>query len=219
MSDAVLISQRSALISAPVEPRRGAVGPFDALVAGEGFSETSMFTTPNADWLPSFAVAHGEINTFTDGLWGAHEYSHWPQVYDTRYAHVACIPREGGSLAPTFPILWRAWMERDWIEAKSTLWGLAAVGQLALDATHELCIAVDSVITDASAILMKHGHLDQKRRFLILCLHHCVDRLRLLPATRGIIIALAAHVQRLADRKSTRLNSSHSAKSRMPSSA
>ena len=182
----------------PVEPRRGAVGPFDALIAGEGFSETSMFTTPNADWLPSFAVAHSEINTFADGLWGAHEYSRWPQVYDTRYAHVACIPREGGSLAPALPILWRAWTEREWNEVKSSLWGVAAVGQLYLEATNELCNAVDNVIADSSAIQMKHDHLDQKRRFLTLCLRHCVDRLRLLPASRGIIIALAAHVQRLA---------------------
>ncbi|KAM5531912.1 hypothetical protein V8D89_014423 [Ganoderma adspersum] len=33
--------------------------------------------TPNAEWVPEFAVAHSEITTFSDGRWGQHNIGDW----------------------------------------------------------------------------------------------------------------------------------------------
>ena len=68
------------------------VGPFQGLVAAPGFSFTSAFTTPNTTWIPRFAIARSEITTYTDGRWGRHEYSRWPQEFTREAFHIHCIP-------------------------------------------------------------------------------------------------------------------------------
>ncbi|TFK81840.1 hypothetical protein K466DRAFT_604168 [Polyporus arcularius HHB13444] len=43
----------------PGKPALGTVHAFTGIVAAPGFSQWSVFTTPNADWVPEFAIAHG----------------------------------------------------------------------------------------------------------------------------------------------------------------
>ncbi|KAI0741137.1 hypothetical protein C8Q76DRAFT_791483 [Earliella scabrosa] len=176
-------------------PAKGAVGTFDGLVAAPGFGSFSVFTSPNQDYVPEFAIAHSEITTFSDGRWGLHEYTQWPQAYDPEQKHVMCIPRQNGPLAPTTSILWRRWEDQDWTDKSC---GIPRFGSLTPSLMHQLDRAGEAVIDD----VLNLPALDRQDRdtlhFLRVCLRHCLDRLRLLPAPRGVIIALAAHCQRLS---------------------
>ena len=168
------------------------VHTFDALVAAPGFSENSVFTSPNQARVPQFAVAHGEIDTYGDGRWGHHEYSRWPQMFDIRAPHVCCIPCQGSSLAPDFEILWRDWAPRDWTGEQYTVLGY---GKLLPALSQELESAARSVMKTLSGVRSYADY--QPLQFILICLHHTLDRLLLLPSLRTVAIGLAAHVQRL----------------------
>ena len=173
-------------------PQLRHVHTFDALVAAPGFSENSVFTSPNKARVPQFAVAHGEIITYGDGRWGRHEYSRWPQMFDVRAPHVCCIPCQGSSLAPDFDILWRDWAPRDWTGEQYTVLGY---GKLLPSLSQELESAARSVMKTLSGVRSYADY--QPLQFILTCLHHTLDRLLLLPSLCTVAIGLAAHVQRL----------------------
>ncbi|RDX45951.1 hypothetical protein OH76DRAFT_1532164, partial [Lentinus brumalis] len=154
----------------------------------------SVITTPNQHFVPKFAVARDEITTFTDGRWGYHEYSRWPQLYAHSHIHVACIPRQSSPFAPSAPIVWRTWERGDW-NAKEC--GVPRFGQLLRSLVAELDAAAESVIASVARVTHESPNVRRMHHFLTVCLRHCVDRLRLLPSERSVIIALAAHAQRL----------------------
>ncbi len=163
-------------------------------MAGPGFSETSIFTTPNQLHIPQFAIAHNEITTYNDGRWGLHEYSRWPQEYDRAYIHVACIPRKGARCAPASEVVWRTWQMDDWeIDAC----GVARLGMLKRSLVHELQRAADDAIEGVYACRRDCVQTNEVVSLLVLCVRQCLDRLRLLPSERSVVISLAAHVQRL----------------------
>ncbi len=139
-------------------------------------------------------MAHSEITTFADGRWGLHEYSLWPQAYDGQQMHIACIPRQGSALAPTETILWRRWEDDDWSDKHS---GLPRFGMLRASLMHELLRAGELLIERAYRMQNLGDRSGPTRHFLTICLRNCLDRLRVLPAARGITIALTAHAQRL----------------------
>ncbi|KAI0713021.1 hypothetical protein C8T65DRAFT_707892 [Cerioporus squamosus] len=114
------------------------------IVAAPGFSHKSVFTTPNADWVPKFAVAHGDITTYADGRWGYHEYSRWPQEFDRQSFHLACIPRVAPPNAPASKVLWRTLQPGDW---KVKNCGVLGVGFLESQLEDLLADAVREAIT------------------------------------------------------------------------
>ncbi|TFK80101.1 hypothetical protein K466DRAFT_638308 [Polyporus arcularius HHB13444] len=175
-------------------PPRGATGTFEGLVAGPGFSETSVFTSPNQLFVPQFAIAHNEIMTYDDGRWGLHEYSRWPQEYDPACVHVACIPRQGAPGSPEAAVVWRVWERSDW---ESDTCGVARIGMLNSQLHLELELAAERAINRVYRCRQDCIPMNETVRLLILCLRHCLDRLRLLPSERSVVISLAAHVQRL----------------------
>ncbi|KAH9911479.1 uncharacterized protein BXZ73DRAFT_56948 [Epithele typhae] len=175
-------------------PRLGDCGPFDGYVASDGFSSGTMFTTPNQAFVPQFALAFQEITTFDDGLWGVHELSRWPQQYHPAYAHLACIPREDSVYAPKHVILWMGWSKGDWTRIESTF---GQVGQLDKYLLEQLLAAADSVVKSCEECENGPADVQAKYRFLRISLRLTMDRLRLLPAVRGVVFSLASHVQRL----------------------
>ncbi|RDX46392.1 hypothetical protein OH76DRAFT_1356199, partial [Lentinus brumalis] len=154
----------------------------------------SVFTSPNQRFVPDFAIAHREITTYSDGRWGAHEYSRWPQVYDHSTIHVACIPRQGSKDAPMASVVWRIWEDADW---RTKDCGIPRYGELSPSLVHELSAAAEQEIHAMEDVPSQSINVATTRHFLVTCLRRCVDRLRLLPAERSVIISLAAHVQRL----------------------
>ncbi|TBU61473.1 hypothetical protein BD310DRAFT_995343 [Dichomitus squalens] len=187
-----MVYQTDNLISAPAAHW---IEAFDGLVAGPSFHSGSIMTSPNATFVPRFAIAHSEVTTFTDGRWGRHEYSRWPQAYDHDLAHVACIPRVHSELAPKDDILWQTWQQEDWTTVNS---GVVRMGLLHAGLFDELERAALRASQAASDCQDLAPSLEYTRQFLLLCLRHCLDRLRTIPADRSVIIALAAHVQRLS---------------------
>ncbi len=178
----------------PAVPQPGAVGTFEGLVAGPGFSEISVFTSPNQRFVPQFAIAHSEIMTYDDGRWGLHEYSLWPQQYDPAWVHVACIPRQGASGAPEASVVWRVWERSDW---ETETCGVARLGMLKSQYLCELESAAKHAIDAVYRCRQDCLPMNETVRIVVLCLRHCLDRLRLLPSERSVVISLAAHVQRL----------------------
>ncbi|OJT03802.1 hypothetical protein TRAPUB_5531 [Trametes pubescens] len=167
---------------------------FEGMAAATGFSSLSVFTTPNQSWVPEFAVAHGEITTYADGRWGRFEYSRWPQAYARDCLHVACIPRKPPSTSSPSVALWRTLTLQDW---KREDCGVVGVGFLAKE-------CLKDIEDEASAAIERFSHCRRDRRewnqvgkCIITWLRLALDRLRILPAPRGVAISLAAHVQRL----------------------
>ncbi|RPD55069.1 hypothetical protein L227DRAFT_510622, partial [Lentinus tigrinus ALCF2SS1-6] len=155
----------------------------------------SVFTTPNADWVPKFAVAHSEITTYSDGRWGYHEYSRWPQEFDRQAFHLACIPRYPPKDAPRSAVLWRTLQLEDW---KVVNCGVIGVGLLDGELLDSLVDAAEEVINRFYEVSSRaSGPWRKQATFITICVRHTIDRLRILPAFRGVIISLAAHVQRL----------------------
>ncbi len=191
----------------------GEVGPFEALVASGGFSSTSAFTSPNATWVPKFAVAHSEITAYSDGRWGYHEYSRWPQEFTRDAFHIHCIPSPPDRALKVRPeainsalgrrpraprdapgdILWLTWEPRDWTPVDC---GVIGLGHLSAELEEEVVQEASKVIARFHRCAVKGGW-SKIGEFLVVSLQHTLDRVRLLPAVIGVIIALAAQVQRL----------------------
>lgn len=171
-----------------------AIHAFEGKAAAQGFSHMSVFTTPNQDWVPEFAVARGEITTYTDGRWGRHEYSRWPQAYSRDCLHVACIPRTPSSTNGPSAVLWRTLTPDDW---KKVDCGVARVGSLTEEHMKVLEGEASAAIQRLARCRRDRREWNEVGRFIIICLRHSLDRLRILPAPQGVVISLAAHVQRL----------------------
>ncbi|KAI0711728.1 hypothetical protein C8Q76DRAFT_623299, partial [Earliella scabrosa] len=152
-------------------------------------------TSPNQDWVPAPPSLSGAITTYTDGSWGVHEYSRWPQLLTRNMWHVACIPRcEQGNTVPS--VLWlRLHPDRDWVEDTST--GLIGMGSLTPTLREELHSAAYSIITRVTSITGVPDHRLAFLRELCLVLQQCVERMKRLPSPAAVAIALAAHIQRL----------------------
>lgn len=189
------------------------MGPFEALVASSGFSSTSAFTSPNAIWVPKFAVAHSDITTYSDGRWGYHEYSRWPQEFTRDAFHIHCIPsppqralqvrhqtrtsalgvRARAPRDAPGDILWLTWEAGDWTAVDC---GVIGLGRLNAELEGDLVQEATKVIERFHRCAAKGGW-SKMGEFVVVSLQHTLDRIRLLPAVAGVIIALAAHVQRL----------------------
>ena len=167
---------------------------FTGIVAAPGFSHKSVFTTPNATWVPEFAVAHGDITTYSDGRWGHHEYSRWPQEFDREAFHIACIPRFPPPNGRASAVLWRAIVPQDW---KVQNCGVDGMGLLEEELLASLTSAAEEAIGRFYDLTPFAGAWQRQGSFLTVCLRHTLDRLRVLPTFRGVTISLAAHVQRL----------------------
>ncbi|KAI1796810.1 hypothetical protein LXA43DRAFT_879388, partial [Ganoderma leucocontextum] len=182
-------------------PLPGAVGPWEGLVAAEaynaqGWTTDFVITTPNAQWVPEIAVAHSEITTFDDGRWGRHEYSQWPQQFARDAFHIHCIPAKPRGGGPG-PVLWRTLGKQDW---KPDNCGIIGVGFLDRELEKQLAEEASDAVKRFQDRRLDHKHhkgWNDMGDFLVVCLRHTLDRLRCLPAVPGVVISLAAHVQRL----------------------
>ncbi|TBU34262.1 hypothetical protein BD311DRAFT_774071 [Dichomitus squalens] len=180
------------------QPLPGSVGPWEALVASEaynaqGWSTDFVVTTPNAKWVPEIAVAHSEITTFDDGRWGRHEYSRWPQQFTRDAFHIHCIPVKPRRNGPR-DVLWRTLCRLDW---KPFSCGVVGLGFLDKELEKQLATEVEDAIKRFRKCPSDDKGWNEIGKFLVVCVRHALDRLRSLPAVPGVIISLAAHVQRL----------------------
>ncbi|KAI0688610.1 hypothetical protein C8T65DRAFT_588366 [Cerioporus squamosus] len=176
--------------------RLGSVDTEHGIVAGPGFSEESTFTTPNADYVPKFAVARSEITTYADGRWGCHEYSRWPQQFSRDAFYLVCIPRHPSQdVRGPSPILWRTITASDWKLDKNC--GIPGVGRLAANVAAQLNFAAVDAFAEYHMMDSVPPEYQRTASFLMLCVRHTLDRMRGLPAPSGVIISLAAHIQRL----------------------
>ncbi len=181
------------IITDCVTAKPGMVDALEGLVAARGFSEVSVITTPNATWVPKFAVAHSEITTYMDGRWGLHEYSRWPQAFSRELWYIHCIPAHPRPLGPG-PVCFRTLQRSDW---RADDCGITNVGFL------EIILQVE-LLSEARIAISQYERVDKKGSawattgdFLAVSLRHVSDRLRTVPAAPSIVICLAAHVQRL----------------------
>ncbi|KAI0706564.1 hypothetical protein C8Q76DRAFT_601331, partial [Earliella scabrosa] len=155
-----------------------------------------IITTPNQDWIPECDIEPSIIQTFTDGTWGVHEYSRWPQLAIPNMWHVACIPtRRSNSDVPE--ILWtRLQPGADWIEDPAS--GIPGVGMISPNVCEALRKAATLVATRARAITTRVN--ERRAAFvheLCLVLWQCVERMRRVPSRPATAISVAVHVQRM----------------------
>lgn len=189
----------------------GQCGPFVGYTAAPGFSTRSAFTTPSMNWVPRFAIAHSDITSYSDGRWGYHEYSRWPQEFTRDAFHIHCIP----SLPSDFPqyerstdplsharfspagapgyVLWRTIESSDWKVVDCGVIGLGALDEVLLQ---QLSAEVNKAIARYHRCPPSPAW-QQIANFLIVCVQNTLDRLQSLPAACSVVVALAAHVQRL----------------------
>ncbi|OJT03696.1 hypothetical protein TRAPUB_5724 [Trametes pubescens] len=167
---------------------------FEGVVAGPGFSLLSVFTAPNQNWIPEFAIAHGEMMMYADGRWGHHKYSRWPQVYSRNCFHVACIPSRPSTTNGPSAVLWHTMTSDDWVREDCSVTGL---GFLAKERMKEVEDEPSAAISRFSRCRCRDKQWIQVGKLLVVCLYHVLDRLRNITASTFIVISLAAHAQRL----------------------
>ena len=144
-------------------------------------------------WVPKFAIAHDEIITYTDGRWGIHEYSRWPQSFARDMFHIACIPSKARACGPSL-VCWRTLGGSDW---KAADCGIPKSGFLDALLQAELVAEAQRAIKRYERCPPAGNGWDNVGHFIAVCLRHAVDRLRAIPAPANVVIALAAQVQRL----------------------
>lgn len=178
------------IISAP-----SVCDPFEGKVAAQDRFTSMVITSPNMDYVPQYPVESYIVQTFADGRWGVHEYSRWPQMLLPEMMHVACIPRKELADASR-KILWEDLRpDVHWTEDPET--GVKGLGFLkketrdALAHAAELILATTEVHCKGTEPIRVHG------RFIRMILRQVVDRMKQLPSTSGIAVAVGAHVQRL----------------------
>ncbi|KAI1788282.1 hypothetical protein LXA43DRAFT_974922 [Ganoderma leucocontextum] len=194
------VSARSLQANRTGNPVLGSVDTFVGIVAAQaytaqGWESNIVVTTPNATWIPEFAVAHSEIDTFADGRWGRHEYSRWPQQFARDVFHIHCIPTKPRPKGPR-KILWHTLSPADW---KPDDCGVPGLGFLDKQLQMELVNEANDTVSRFHECLDGNAHKgwDDLGCFLVTCLYQTMDRLRAIPALPGVIVSLAAHVQRL----------------------
>ena len=144
-------------------------------------------------WVPEFAIAHNDIITYTDGRWGIHKYSKWPQPFARDMFHIACIPSKARASGPRL-VCWRTLSVSDW---KAADCGIFKGGFLDALLQTELVAEAQCAIKRHEQCRVSGNGWDKVGHFITVCLRHAVDRLRALPAPANVTIALAAQVQRL----------------------
>ena len=85
-------------------------------------------------------------------------------------------------------------MRQDW---KPFPCGVVGLGFLDRELEKELAAEVDNAIGRFRSRRSRHRGWDEIGDFLVVCIRHTLDRLRGLPAVPGVVISLAAHIQRL----------------------
>ncbi len=153
-----------------------------------------VITSPNMDYIPPYPVESMVIETYTDGLWGTHEYSRTPQRLAPGMWHLACIP--AAPSPPEIPeILWSSLSPAvDWKEDPSI--GFNGLGFIQDDTRTLLVEAAGYAIRRFEEMspdesVLKYGQM------LVMILRQVLDRLRHLPASATVAVAVAAHVQRI----------------------
>ncbi|RPD67628.1 hypothetical protein L226DRAFT_443293, partial [Lentinus tigrinus ALCF2SS1-7] len=166
----------------------------EAKVASHGDFDRMVITSPNMDYIPAYPVDRQVIETYTDGLWGAHEYSRLPQRLLPGRWHVACIPASASP--PEVPsVLWLALRpDQDWRQDPGI--GFNGLGYIFDETRAALEAAADYAIRRFDAMSAPVNVRDYGK-MLVLILRQVVDRMRHLPAAPSVSIAVAAHVQRV----------------------
>ena len=154
-----------------------------------------IITTPNQDWIPECDLEPSVVMTYTDGTWGIHEYSRWPQFTIPNMWHVACIPTRSGN--PDLPdVLWvRPQPHIDWHEDPAS--GIPGVGMLSSTLRDALQNAAALIVSRAKRIVGVPQHRTAFMHELCLVVQQCVERMRRIPMRAASAIALAAHIQRV----------------------
>ncbi|KAH9842051.1 uncharacterized protein C8Q71DRAFT_700623 [Rhodofomes roseus] len=184
---------------------RWPIGPFDAKCAADAEDDCNVFTSPNMNWVPEFPRISGqEIVTREDGLWGPQEYTRWPQVYNNRCIHHACIPTEQSPYAPGYQVYEGLGFD-PWDQSKGC--GVADFGQLrspVMTELAEMAVRVLAGYDKAEAAARKrnekafYSDAGVDRRLggtLGILLRNAVDRLMALPCTKqhAMVTARMAH--------------------------
>ncbi|KAI0668292.1 hypothetical protein C8Q78DRAFT_1071557 [Trametes maxima] len=154
-------------------------------------------TSPNMTFIPEFPVERGLIKTYADGRWGVREYSRWPQILTPGAWHFACIPSRDEGLASGMPeVLWRTIGVRDWHVDPWT--GTVGLGFLKKALVADLERAAEGAIQAYASLSNIPHHRLLYGSQLIVIIRQTTDRMRLLPSSAGIAVAVAAHIQRLS---------------------
>ncbi|KAH9914250.1 uncharacterized protein B0H18DRAFT_1125770 [Fomitopsis serialis] len=156
-------------------------------------------------WIPEFPRISGrEIVTFSDGLWGPQEYTRWPQLYNERCVHHACIPTRDSEYAPGSQVYDGLGYD-PWEESKTC--GVLGFGYLKREVLNELYSIAVAVISryeqaemaarrrDPATFTASSGVDGRLGAMLCLLLRNAVDRLRALPCTEqhALVTARMAH--------------------------
>ncbi len=166
----------------------------EAKVASHGIFDRMVITSPNMDYVPPYPVESMVIETYTDGLWGAHEYSRTPQRLAPGMWHIACIPTSPSP--PEIPeVLWTSLSARvDWKEDVSI--GFNGLGFIQADTRQLLDEAASHAMRRFDDMTCEEN-VRKYGQMLVMILRQVVDRMRHLPASPTVSIAVAAHVQRI----------------------
>ncbi|TFK62335.1 hypothetical protein BDN72DRAFT_862915 [Pluteus cervinus] len=154
----------------------------------------SFITTPNADYIPS--PPNYSSNTITrrlDGRFGQEDYIHWPQPYNQRYPHHACILRKQTS--GPYAVMW---MDLDFENHFISVEHNPRMGKITPPTLDGLRTCVDNLISRAH--IWKQDNSTSSALTLVnplmLSLSHAISQLECIALTFSNTILVLRSVQR-----------------------
>lgn len=166
-----------------------------AKVAATGRFSRMVITLPNMDYVPDWPIEMSTVETYSDGRWGAHEYSLLPWDLCWGMWHTACISAHL-ALANLPPVL------RETLQCAShweedTSFGMNGLGYIKLETCVRLTNGANLVIAQWENMKVPQ-HIQEYGSFLAMLLRQVLSRVRNLPAVANIAIMVAAHVQHVS---------------------
>ena len=165
-------------------------------MASQNIFNDFIVTSPNTDYVPEYPVERQVIHTYTDGRWGVHEYSRWPQPHIDGMMHVACIPRRAKPPG-TMPVLWETLLPSTHWEEDASI-AVSGIGYVKKETRTNLEEAAVAAINQYKKIREIPEVVRRYGSFLVMLLQQVLDRMKNLPCGPLRAIAVAAHAQRLS---------------------
>lgn len=157
------------------------IAPSDELTAYDGkhgavVADGKYFVvTPYSDHPLDPPLGTQRVRMRSDGRYGQHDWTLWPQPFDERLCHFVCIPRYDQA-SPLRPLWFKISSDDFAIETAPTV--LGSLGKLRGDVFLEIASAVGIVLKDCTRFVGKHSN----------------------PTERKLAIELAEAVQQLLNR-------------------
>ena len=165
-----------------------------AVIAGGNY----FVVTPYNDYVATPPLGTQRIRIRSDGRYGEHDWTVWPQVFSEPLCHFACIPRPGPADSPWDP-LWLVPLANEF-EAETTTTVIGSLGKLNRSTFREIATTVEIVLQQSAQFSSKYLNATESKLAMQLssAIRLWLHRLEFLTTTFRQMVNNCATLQRLS---------------------